>query len=385
MAPQYQLISADSHVDLSPDRWTHRVSAKWRDRAPRLVKQVTEKGADLVVMERSRAWSPGFTKLSGSPRGGLPRQLPSFETGLGVGPPEQRLREQDQDGVQAEVMFTHPNWPQFWRGIDDDEGYVALIHAYNEFLAEEYCAVAPDRLLAMGVIPPTNLKDALAELEYCARAGFKGVCLYKFPSAKAHPVPEDDQFWAATQDMQMPITDHTGGRFTPRGKPLFAYARIPKQRGDPIEDLFRFSPQVGFVAMQLAYAGVFDRFPGLRIYFAENQIGWLPFTLWQSDDHHDRYCRMWEALWGLEPLKRRPSDYLRDNCMWGFLYDPVGVRHRHEIGIGSIMWATDFPHSATDWPRSRDIVAEMFSGVPEDERYQIVAGNAVNFFHMKAD
>ena len=38
MARKYQIISADSHLDISPDRWRHRVPAKWRDLAPKVVK-----------------------------------------------------------------------------------------------------------------------------------------------------------------------------------------------------------------------------------------------------------------------------------------------------------------------------------------------------------
>ena len=49
MAQAYRVISADSHLDLAPDRWTHRVPAKWRDRAPRRVK--LENGADGVAIE----------------------------------------------------------------------------------------------------------------------------------------------------------------------------------------------------------------------------------------------------------------------------------------------------------------------------------------------
>jgi len=38
MASKYRLFSADSHLEISPERWTERVPVKYRDRAPRLVK-----------------------------------------------------------------------------------------------------------------------------------------------------------------------------------------------------------------------------------------------------------------------------------------------------------------------------------------------------------
>ena len=56
---------------------------------------------------------------------------------------------------------------------------------------------------------------------------------------------------------------------------------------------------------------------------------------------------------------------------------------RHEIGVENIMWSSDFPHSECDWPHSIDVIEEAMVGVPDDERYKIVAGNAVDFFRLE--
>ena len=57
-------------------------------------------------------------------------------------------------------------------------------------------------------MPMTTIEDALAELEHCAALGLKGVLLSSFPNGMAYPQPEDDRFWAAALDMQMPLTVH---------------------------------------------------------------------------------------------------------------------------------------------------------------------------------
>ena len=96
----------------------------------------------------------------------------------GTGGPEQRVREQDQDGMDAEVLFAAMvAGPVFWRNIAHDEVYKAVIRGYNDWLGEEYCAVAPDRLIGMGVIPITNVDDAIAEMKHCKKLGLKGVLL----------------------------------------------------------------------------------------------------------------------------------------------------------------------------------------------------------------
>ena len=78
-----------------------------------------------------------------------------------------------------------------------------MLHAYNTFLAEEYCAVSRDRLVALGAIPTHSIEAATRELEYCAKAGLKGVMLNTFPSSKSYPSPEDDRFYAAAIDLSV--------------------------------------------------------------------------------------------------------------------------------------------------------------------------------------
>lgn len=54
----------------------------------------------------------------------------------------------------------------------------------------------------------TNLQDALGELEHVNKLGLKGAMLGIFPSGKGHPTPQDDAFWQAALDMQMPLCVH---------------------------------------------------------------------------------------------------------------------------------------------------------------------------------
>lgn len=384
MAGRYRIISADGHLDVDPDRWTPHVPAKWRERAPRRVR--LPDGEDGVVMEGVPMSRIGVTVSTGLPRDQWHKRVMTFENSIGCGSPEQRLHEQDVDGVDAEVLF---NFVQIrhWRGLREDEGYAALIHAWNEWLAEEYCACAPDRLLAMASIPPTNLDHAMAELEYAAQAGFKGVCLSKFPSGKLVPRPEDDRFWAAALDLGLPLTSHAGGFSSRFGEP-----NDPELRNSPLEaspaggrTFFRFCGDMTYAPMQLAFAGVFDRFPNLQFFWAETNVGWLPYALEQIDENYERYRILNQETMGIEPLKRRPSEYLCDNNLWSFMNDRYGVQHRDPRTIDRIMWSSDFPHSATDWPNSRETIDEIMDGVPDDERYRMLAGNAIRFFHLSDD
>ena len=390
MAHNYRVISADSHLDLRPEVWTHRVPGKWRERAPKTF--VMSDGSHAVVCDGSEPQTIGITRNVGVSFEEIPFMVPKFSEPVGNGTAEQRLQEQDRDGIDAEIMFTWAN--KMFESAKDQELYLALVRAYNEYLAEEYMAVAPERLFPQGTIPTTGLEDAVRELKHCAELGLKGVTLYTFPSGHGYPTPEDDRFWAAAIDVNIGLASHGGGRLGGFGgggrqhEPVFKYPRVIKSsqnhKHDALDLLFsnQNGSTAGMAAMQMAYAGVFDRFPRLQIYFAETMAGWIPFCLFMLDDNYRRYQPMMRHFWGVDDLKRKPSEYIKEHTYWGTLYDPVGIEVRSAIGPDRIMFASDFPHAAGDWPDTQKIIEDMFAGVPENEKALMLAENAIRFFHI---
>ena len=126
MAGAYKIISGDRDLDLASDGWVPYLPEKWRARAPRRV--TLGDGNEALIIENRPPMSP--TGLVGTVHHD---RLVRFDS-EGGGPPEQRLREQNIDGVDAEILYTHPMYTRFWRGIREDEGYKAMIHAYNQWL-----------------------------------------------------------------------------------------------------------------------------------------------------------------------------------------------------------------------------------------------------------
>ena len=382
MARQYKVFSGDGHIDLNPDVWRNRVPVKWRDRAPKRVKMPN--GSDAVVVDGGKPNTIGVTRSVRVAHKDLAKQVPTFENSAGTGSPEQRLREQDQDGIEAEILFSQISF--VLRQAKDDDLYLELVRAYNEFLAEEYMAVAPDRLICMGTIPITGVEDAVRELEHCAKLGLRGVKLDRFPSGRGYPTAEDDKFWAAAVDLKMPLTNHNDGKMgSGRGEPAFKYDKEPGEdvhQREPMNYFFRFTNDAMTASIQMAFAGVWDRFPALEMYWAETMIGWFEYGLWQVDDHYRRYMPMIHENWGLRYLERKPSEYLKERTYWGFLHDPVGIRRRDCIGYDKLMWGTDFAHAASEWPNSIKLMEQDFADVPENEKRAMLVDNCVKYFHL---
>src|SRR5712692_8628541 len=90
MARPYRLISADSHLEISPERWTPRVPKAFRDRAPRLIKLAS--GGDGVLIENAPIYVVGLG-VAGRPYEDHRIYGVSYEGNPGTGSPEKRLRE----------------------------------------------------------------------------------------------------------------------------------------------------------------------------------------------------------------------------------------------------------------------------------------------------
>ena len=131
--------------------------------------------------------------------------------------------------------------------------------------------------------------------------------------------------------LNMPITIHTSfpRRTDERDVYLMKYPKDPQGEDRPFDFLQRLARQgiyhCGAVeATQLIFTGVFDRFPKLQIFWAENNIGWIPYFYQQMDQTYKVNCHWAERLLGLPKLKKLPSEYLREHAHWGVFDDRSG-------------------------------------------------------------
>src|SRR5438046_8870668 len=104
MARQYDWTAGDGHLEVPPERWVHRVPEKYRDRAPRTV-HLPDSG-DALLIEGQPLLEANFLDLrAGRPAGQWQPFGLKVEDAAGTGSPEQRVKEQDRDGMDAEELF----------------------------------------------------------------------------------------------------------------------------------------------------------------------------------------------------------------------------------------------------------------------------------------
>jgi predicted TIM-barrel fold metal-dependent hydrolase len=373
-----QLISSDSHVSEPPDLWVERLDIKYRDRAPRLVLNPDAQEGAYFIYEGY----PPHNLAIGLGAGRTPEELAAFlKTGTyadarpGGWDPAQRLPDMELDGVEAEVLYTTLGFRLFW--LKDAGLQRACFHVYNDWLAE-YCGYAPRRLKGLALISLYDPKAGAQELERCARLGLKGAMIWCSPPAD-QPYSSEiyDPFWAAAQDLDMPVSLHA----------ITGMERIPWEYGAEKRALrSTVTPhEIEKSFSILILSGVLERFPRLKIVSAENNCGWLPYYLQRMDRGFARFGPSGTVTPWPTKLTLKPSEYFRRQMSCTFIDDSFGVASRHWIGVDNIMWSSDYPHTASTWPHSRDIIARDFKDVSEVEKRKIVRDNAAQLYGFDLD
>ncbi len=134
-----------------------------------------------------------------------------------------------------------------------------------------------------------------------------------------------------------------------------------------------------FSLVDFLFSGVFVRFADLKVAYSEGQIGWIPYILERAD-------RVWEDNrgWGgvADIVPEKPSSYFKDHVYGCFFDDAHGLRSVDEIGEDNITYESDYPHSDSTWPRTRQIAEQQMADLTDEQRRKIVRGNAIKLFGL---
>src|SRR6266699_3268656 len=289
----YKLISADSHIVEPPDLYTKRIEGRFRDRAPRLERLETPTGRkfDAWVIGGQQVGTLGAVMQAGQ-RFEDPSQIDFLgmweDVRLGAYDPQAMIKENEMDGVWGSCL--QPSQGLFWYRIPDSELLTAICRAYNDWIAE-------------------------------------------FDKPYRHAIY--DRFWWTAQDVGMPLLLHIG---TPRGG--IPGCEFTMNLGE-LTGAGRSTTDywVRYSLGAMIFAGVFDRYPKLRVGSVEHEAAWIPHWLKQMDfTYRERpvFTKGWRSKEGL-----MPSDYWRRNMFVEFMEDALGIKLRDEIGVDNMLWGSD--------------------------------------------
>ena len=309
-----------------------------------------------LLEEKPAAWDPGFRSLWGFFTGATPRatQLAARIQDMGA----QRIADMDASGIaQQLVLLTAPGVQVF-----DAQTAVALSRDYNDELLSNMQKY-PDRYAALAAIAPHAPGEAVREAERAVRKlGFKGVVVNSHTQGEYLDEPKFWPIFEACEALDVPLYIHPN---TPSAAMIAPF--LPRGLDGAI---YGFAVETGMHLLRIIVAGVFDRFPKLRIVVGHLGEG-LPFWLFRLDFMHRSMVGS-KRYPGAGPLKKKPSDYLREN-VWvttsGMQWAPAILFCQQVLGMDRVLYAMDYPYQFV--PEEVKVTDELpISASDRDRLYQ---------------
>ncbi len=369
----YNCIDADGHILEPLELWQQYMDPKYRDRAPRAVKD--NHGIERLVIDGKALGSErGLANLGAvGARDGtvVVDNTSEYRDGRKGGfDPHARIPDMDLDGIDAAYLY--PSIGLFAGSIDDINVSANVCRAYNRWLAD-YCKPYPDRLFGIAMIPLQSVPHAIEEMKFAReQLGMTGIFVRPNPyNGKMIHHPDYEQFWTAVEHYDMAVGFHEGGS---SGMAQVGLDRF-ETRG--ARHIVTHTMEMMLACLGMIWGGVIDKHPKLRVGFLESGGGWIVPWLERMDRHFD------DVGFNDSGLSRRPSEIFQSNCWISF--EPVEGSLKvlaDYIGPHKILWATDYPHPDGFFPGAPAMVREKLAGLSENTMQQVMAGGAKAFYAL---
>lgn len=387
LAEDVRVVDADTHLTEAHDLWIKRAPAKYKDRVPR-----------VEEIDGQPTWVVDGSPLGFAGGGGVidrdGEKFPFAESMIVWGidriheaayNPEVRLQVMDACGIHAQVMFPNSiglGGQGLASTVQDPDLRRLCVEIYNDAGAEIQ-EQSGNRLLPMPVLPAWDIDECVREAERVAGLGLRGVNMTSDPQDLGSPDLANrawDPLWEVCADRNLPVHFHIGASLTAMN--FYGNYFWPSQHE-------YVKPAIGGsmlfinnarVVINTVFAGIFDRYPKLKMVSVESGVGWVPFILETMD------YELWEnAPVQAAELTRMPSEYFKDHWYATFWFE----RNRGDVqglidsvGEDNVLFETDFPHPTCLYPSPLDAIEEKMLTLRPETRRKVLGENAAKLYRL---
>ena len=293
----------------------------------------------------------------------LPQQL-DVEAEIGA-----RLKTMDEHGIDVEALSINANWYKVERDLAEK-----IIDIQNAKLAET-CSKHPDRFVAFATVALQFPDLAAEQLQKAAKQyGFRGVSMGGHVAGIEISDPKFHPFWQKAEELGVLVFIHPQGDGAPTqlGQRFKGNGYLSNVIGNPLETTIALS--------HLIFEGTLDRFPGLKICAAHGG-GFLPSYPGRSD--HGCPTRPDLCPGGTHgPIKKAPSEYLKQMYYDTMVFQPEAVRHlAAEVGSDRLMIGTDTPYPRTS--TAVDLILDT-KELTDEEKIAVLGGTAARLLGISS-
>ena len=387
-----KIISVDDHVIEHANVWQDRLPAKYRDVGPRVIQergemqfvggvfsyQPTDDGhlCDWWVYEDKKIPQTRLSAAVGFDRDEVKVTGITYEEmRRGCWDPKARIEDMDANWTEAQMCF--PSFPRFcgqtFMEAQDKELSDLCVKAYNDWMVEEWCGDSNGRLIPLTIIQLWDADLAAAEIRRNAERGVRAVCFSEIPPYLSLPSIHTDYwepFFRACAETGTVINMHIGSS-----------SKMPSTSTDApaaVGSTLTFGNAMSSMTDWL-FSGWLAKLPDLKLAYSEGQIGWIPYILERADN-------VWKDNrgWGgvSDIVDEPPSTYYYRQIYGCFFDDVYGLENIEKCGVNNICFETDYPHSDSTWPHSKDTALKLMGDLPPDVVRKLVRGNAIDLLGL---
>jgi aminocarboxymuconate-semialdehyde decarboxylase len=241
----------------------------------------------------------------------------------------ERLKRMDEQGIDTQALSINPTWYALDRDL-----VTKVIELQNEKLAE-LCANHRERFVAFASVALQYPDLAARQLEHgVKKLGLRGAAVGGSVEGQELSDPKFHPFWAKAEELGVLVFMHPQ-RTRDLDNRLKGNGGLDNTIWNPLETTLALS--------HLIYEGTLDRFPGLKLCAAHGG-GYLA----SYADRSDHICLTFPQRCAAVPLKKKPTEYLRQLYFDSLVFTPEALRHlAAQVGASQLVMGTDDPFGWT--------------------------------------
>lgn len=353
----FPIVSADDHMEvcaLPRDLWTLRLPREMAGRAPHVIE--TPDGFEWRFGQHSWGpWGRASPELSVKPSGFVP------------GDANSRIQDLSADGIHAQVIYAPPGGIP----ISDESLAEPLLRTFNDW-GLEFMSGQRDRLTLLAQLPSHSPLLAAAELLRSRKLGYKGAQLQVLNQHVPVFEPDWEPFWEVANDCAIPISMHIcGGMHSIRSTSRRSWRHPAMISALPL--------QLDEIIAGIAFSGILERHPSVRVVFGEAGLGWLPYFFQRMDHEFRKHSPRTDDY----RIRELPSFYLNRQAFFTWEEDDVGIELICQVGEANVMWASDYPHIDSTWPNSLEAIRSIADRCDASTLARIVSRNAIDLYGLE--
>jgi predicted TIM-barrel fold metal-dependent hydrolase len=389
------IFDGDTHLYEAPDAWSRYLPEKFKKDWEFHFKTGADGEFALYVGDRKVEISGGYYTADGRvpPPGKLHEWLRAMKEGrenLDMRVPmtddmvksDARLRKMDEFGVDGSMVYIG-HMVAAVSYLDQIEPGNAVIHAYNQWMLDDWKFNYKDRIFTTPILNLRDLDSACKEAEWVIKNGARAVIMEMGPvnnRAPAHPY--HDRFWSILNEAGIGVVYHVGEAFYMKdhmevwGEPI-QQSRL-RQTAFVWMNGYSERPVVETLS-SFIFMNFFERFPKVKLMSAENGAEWVPAMLTKMDKVRGMAKN---GYWPCGQLKERPSKIFKRH-VWVVAYPEDDLRQIIDLAGGNCDWlvmGSDYPH-AEGVPTPKDFVTEACHGLNEQQIRGIMHDNGWSFIN----